>query len=267
MFVENNSYRQIGNAYRQHDITVGKADGNIFRVTNDNTSEIITLVSNSFAYCFEEGRLATRRGSDLEHNKYIGEISTIMRVVGNKDGEILSHFDKIDETQDGIKNSCLKHMLINNHEVEANRVRNKGYLNLEEKSGFCKTFKKMSENLGFRLTFKTADLQDIIYTTIGDSIDTTNNNFCSFVPAFIPSAETQAMFNESIRNNFTLSFDSWYTDRKVVNDGLEFQADFGSAQNINSPKYSVAANQALARIRVPTNANRVSGFDNLVIGK
>ena len=32
------------------------------------------------------------------------------------------------------------------------------------------------------------------------------------------------------------SFDSWTTDRKIVNTGLEFQVDIGSAQNINSPK-------------------------------
>ena len=44
-----------------------------------------------------------------------------------------------------------------------------------------------------------------------------------FVPVFIPSAEIQTIFNESIKISSTLSFDSLYTDRKVVKDGLEFQ--------------------------------------------
>ena len=38
---------------------------------------------------------------------------------------------------------------------------------------------------------------------------------------------------------FTLSFDSWVTDRKIVNNGNEFQIDIGSAQNNNSPKYPI----------------------------
>ena len=35
------------------------------------------------------------------------------------------------------------------------------------------------------------------------------------------------MFNDSIKNSFTLSFDSWVTDRKIVNNGNEFQIDIG----------------------------------------
>ena len=49
------------------------------------------------------------------------------------------------------------------------------------------------------------------------------------------------MFNESIKSSFTLSFDSWTTGRKTVNTGVEFQLDIGSASNINSPKYLIAA--------------------------
>ena len=41
------------------------------------------------------------------------------------------------------------------------------------------------------------------------------------------------MFNESNKNSFTLSFDSWYTDRKFVTDRSEIQIDFGSAQYAN----------------------------------
>ena len=30
------------------------------------------------------------------------------------------------------------------------------------------------------------------------------------------------MFNESIKKNLLISFDFWYTERKVVIDGMEF---------------------------------------------
>ena len=47
IFGENNNYHQIGNAYLQFDITVRKADGTNFQVTNDNASnEVIRLVNN-----------------------------------------------------------------------------------------------------------------------------------------------------------------------------------------------------------------------------
>ena len=51
------------------------------------------------------------------------------------------------------------------------------------------------------------------------------------------------MFNEAIMNNFTITFDSWYTERKLSNDGREHQIDIGSAQKTNSPKYLMSAFQ------------------------
>ena len=71
-------------------------------------------------HTFKAALLETTAGADLEHNKYVGQFSTIMRALTSKDGDLLSHFDKIDETQDGINNSSLKHILINNH-TEVNR--------------------------------------------------------------------------------------------------------------------------------------------------
>ena len=49
------------------------------------------------------------------------------------------------------------------------------------------------------------------------------------------------MLNESIQNNYTISFDSWYTKRKVANEGNDFQVDIGSAQHVNSPIFLIAA--------------------------
>ena len=75
------------------------------------------------------------------------------------------------------------------------------------------------------------------------------------------------MFNESIKNIYTFSVDSWYTDKKVVNDGLEFHVDIGPAQNNSSLKYLIAAHQSLARINVPNKTNNIAIFDNLDVRK
>ena len=75
------------------------------------------------------------------------------------------------------------------------------------------------------------------------------------------------MFNESLKNFYTISFDSLYTDRKNVNDELGFHVDIGSAQNINSPIYLIAGHQNLARLHVPNEANIIAISDNLVVRK
>ena len=62
-------------------------------------------------------------------------------------------------------------------------------------------------------------------------------------------------------NNYTITFDSWYTERKNSNDGREFQVDIASAQNINSPKFLIAAHQARART-TPNKASNPAIFDN-----
>ena len=57
-------------------------------------------------------------------------------------------------------------------------------------------------------------------------------------------------FNDSVENSFTLSFDSWSTDRKTVYTQLENQVVIGSAQNINSPEYLITVYQTAARVGV-----------------
>ena len=100
------------------------------------------------------------RGANLQHNKYVGQLSTIMRALTSKDRDLLSHSDKTDETEFRINNSSLKHMLLNNNE-EASRGKNKGKQKLEHIFSFSKTFKNITKNLGFHLTFKTANIQGI----------------------------------------------------------------------------------------------------------
>ena len=117
--------------------------------------------------------------------------------------------------------------------------------------GFCQSSKKITKNLGFHLTFKTANLQDIIFTTIATDINLTINGLYLYVPILIPNTQTQVMFEESIMNKYTNTFDSSYTDSKISIDGRELQVDIGSAQYFNSHKYLIGAFQTTDRIGVP----------------
>ena len=176
VFGENDNYHQLGNSHLRFDITVRKADGNNFNLTNDPaTNEVIRLVNITFAYCFKEGTMLTTGSMESEQVKFLGQVSTIMRALTSKGGDLLSHFDNIEETQNAINNTSLKQMLISNH-TKANRSKTKGLLPLEQIFGFCKTFKKITKNLGFHLTFKTNDLQDIIFTTLANDINVTINS-------------------------------------------------------------------------------------------
>ena len=140
-----------------------------------------------------------------------------MRAISNKDGDLLSHFDNINENgipvfkrlanlPVQIRYTAHQKMLINNH-TDVNKVKMKGYLYLEDIFGFCKTFKKVIKKLGFHLTFKTNALQDIIYTSMTDDINVTNNNLYLYVPDLIPSVATQVMFNEATQNNYKMTCD------------------------------------------------------------
>ena len=158
---ENIIYHQVGNSHLGLDITVRKANGNNFNFTKvPATNEVIRFVINAFAFCFKEGTISPTGGVQIELVKFLGQVSNIMGALTSKDGDLLSHFDNTDEIEDGSKNTSLKQMLINNH-TEAERGKIKGHLPLEHMFGFCKTFKKIIKNLGFHLTFRSNDLQEI----------------------------------------------------------------------------------------------------------
>ena len=161
------------------------------------------MVNIGFAHCSKQARLGTTRGSGLKHNKDVGNFSTNMRVLSSKDGNSLSYFDRINETQAETNNISLKHMFTDNHE-EVNRGKIKGQLSLEHMFGFCRTFKKITKNLSFNITLKTANLQDIIPSTIGDANNIEINFLCLFLPLYIQIPETQAIFTESIKKFCTI---------------------------------------------------------------
>ena len=156
-------------------------------------------------------------------------------------------------------------MLINNH-TDANKGKIKVYLYLEDIFGFCKTFKKVTKNLGFHLIFKTNDLRNIIYSSIADDINVTINNFYLYVPNLIPNVETQVMFNEATQNNYKISFGEWFTERRVILDQIT-QLDIGSSQNVQSPKYLIGAHQTRIRADTANKSNNIAIFDSLYVRK
>ena len=186
IFGENNNYHQIGNAYLEFDITIRK----VVEIPNNPNfidTDQIRLLNNAFAYCFTQATLSTTGSMDLEDIKYVGQVSTIVRLLTSKDGDLSSYFDKNGEAVIDNDNP-LKQILINNHAVEANKGRIKGHLSLEHIFGFCRTFKKITKNLCFHLKFKMNDLQDIIFTTLANDINVTINSLYLFVPILIPNS-------------------------------------------------------------------------------
>ena len=91
MFGENNNYHQLGNAYLEYDLTVQHPTAAL-----DNISRI-RITNKGLAYVFEEAVWGTTSGSNLYYNKFEGQISTIMRVLTSKDGDLLSQFDIINK--------------------------------------------------------------------------------------------------------------------------------------------------------------------------
>ena len=275
VFGENNNYHQTGIAYLEFNITVRKNDD-----TNFHHEDPVRLVNIGFAFCFKEARLGTTVGSDIEHNKFCGQVSTIMRAISNKDGDFLSQFDNINENILENNNEILERladlppqirstphqkMLIDNH-TDANKGNIKGYFYLEDIFGFCKTFKKVTKNLGFLLTFKTNDLRNIIYSSMADVINVTNYNLYLYVPNLIPSLETQVLFNEATQNDYKRTFDEWYTERRIISDTI-IQLDIETSQRVKSPKNLIGAHQTRIRADTANKNNNIDIFDNLNLQK
>ena len=69
---------------------------------------------------------------------------------------------------------------------------------------------------------------------MADDIIVTINNLYLYVPNLIPPVETQLMFNEATQNNYEISLNEWYLERRVISDMI-VQQDIGLAQQVNSP--------------------------------
>ena len=271
IFGENNNYHQIGNGYLEFNTTVRKND-----TTSFHNEDPTRLVNNGFAFCFKEALLSTNIGSDIEHNKFCGQVSTIVKVISNKDDDLFSQFSNINENAipllermarlpPQIRSTPHQKMLIDNH-ADANKAKTKGYLYLEHVFGFCKSFKKVSKNLGFHIKFRTANLQDIIHTSKADDTNVTINSLYLYVLNLIPSVETQLRFNEATQNNYKISFNEWYTERRIISD-LSIQHDIGSAKNVIQPKYLLCAHRTNLRTTTPDKKINIAIFDNMDLRK
>ena len=68
---------------------------------NGNTNFLVEdprrIVNNGYAFCFKEARLSTTIASDNEHIEFCGRVSTVMKVISNKDDDLLSQFGNINE--------------------------------------------------------------------------------------------------------------------------------------------------------------------------
>ena len=116
--------------------------------------DVIRSVKNASGYCFKEARLSTTGSGDIEHNKYVGQMSTIMRAFSSKGGDLLSHLDKNDEAESEINVTSLEQILVNNHDVAAKKGKIKGLLTFEHISRISRTCKKILNNYDFILHLK-----------------------------------------------------------------------------------------------------------------
>ena len=101
---------------------------------------------------------------------------------------------------------------------------------------------------------------------MADDINVTINSLYLFVLNLIPSVETQLMFNEATQNNYKVSFDEWYTERRIISD-LLIQHDIGSAQNVIQPKYLICAHQTNLRTTTRDKKINMAMFDNMDLRK
>ena len=62
--------------------------GNFINASN------IRLINNASADCFKEAILSITGGSALEYTTYLGQVSTIMRLLTSEDSDLSSCFDK-----------------------------------------------------------------------------------------------------------------------------------------------------------------------------
>ena len=135
-FEENHNFIQVGNGYLEFDTKIRKADN-----TNFVNAEVIILVNNAFPNIYHDARISTSSGVKIEQNKFVRRISTLMRLVTQKDGDLSTYFDIIDESETAINNSSLKQILINSH-TDENKGIIAGHLPLEYIFGFCKPIKR-----------------------------------------------------------------------------------------------------------------------------
>ena len=88
-FVENHNCIQSGNGYLEFDIKFKKHDNNNFSITAPG-HDVIRLVNNAFACTLYDAGLSISSGVEIQQNKFVGPGSTILKLVTQKDGGIIT---------------------------------------------------------------------------------------------------------------------------------------------------------------------------------
>ena len=146
-FGESKNFYQISNGYFEFEVPSRKNGGNSNIVNGDsNVDEPIRLANNAFAYVFSIATLLTTGHEETEQKYYQDHVSTVIRLLTSRDGDLLSYFEKIGDTQIGIKGSSFSRILIGIHEEVANGGKVKRHLILEHNLRFFKTFKKVKKS-------------------------------------------------------------------------------------------------------------------------
>ena len=99
-----------------------------------------------------------------------------------------------------------------------------------------------------------------------DDKNVTTNSLYLFIPNLKPSVETELMFNEAIQNNCKISYDEYYTERRLRSDMI-VQVDIGLARQVNSPRYLICAHQMKERKDSPNKNKDNAIFDHLNLRK
>ena len=260
---ENLNYVQVGNGYLEFEIKVRKTDNSNFIFADDNGNEVIRLVNYVFALTIHDARVSQSAGLEAEQNKFVGPISKVLMLITQSVGDLSTYFDIIDESEDDVNNSSLTQILINDH-TKANRGAMRRHLPLESVFGFFKSFGKVTKSLGLELEVKLSNRKrNILITTLGDTaVNIAIKSVNLHLPTKIPNTETQRFFNEAFTKSFTLSFESWTTDRKPVNAGKELQVGIGSASNTSAALYFIAAHQKTQRIDLASTKNPPKKISN-----
>ena len=86
-----------------------------------------------------------------------------------------------------------------------------------------------------------------------------------YLKVYIPNPATQTMFHESIKISFTLTFDSWTTDRRTIITSLDDQLDIASSFDNISSEYLFVGHLIEAILGVPNKTNKIAVFYHLVV--
>ena len=86
----------------EFDRRIRKGDNTNLIVAEDNTNELIRSTKNVFADTIHDAPISTAAGTEIDQIKLVVPISTIMRLITQRDGDLSPYFVVIDESQNSI---------------------------------------------------------------------------------------------------------------------------------------------------------------------